>query len=1113
MKITYVLLTVCLMQVYAESSAQKLTLHREHVALRHIFEEIRHQTGYSVIYSVSHIEKLPSVSVSLRSLDLNEAMEQILAGLPLDFVITGKEIVIKEKALTKREITIVSPALTQTQETITGRVVDEHGNPLQGAAIRVKGASQETSTDSNGTFTFGNVERNAVLIISFVGYETRELAASANLASIAMKPAISGLDEVVVVGYGTQRKSDVTGAVSSIRAEDFNKGVNTTVEQLIQGRVAGARVVASSGDPGAGLSISIRGASSINAGTDPLFVIDGLPVSNQQTIAGAGQGVPTIRAPRSPLNTLNPSDIVSIEILKDASATAIYGARGANGVVLITTKQGQSGRSSVTYDTYVGVQNSANRLEMLTASQYKEVINEIIDGGGGNQGERVGEIANNGLGTDWQDLIFRQNATTQNHNIGLSGGSETTRYFASLNYQDQQGVIINSRFQRYGARLNLNTQATKRLNFGANLNLAYTRDQAAPEGYAINENGGLLYNSMNFDPTLAIYDGSGKFMRSDFLTVENPMALAASASSFSNAYQMFGTIFGEYEVNQNLKLKLNIGGDARFQRRDVYVDTQSQRGAALGGQATIINGFQTNYLAEFTATYQKEIGNHSLNVLGGVTDQEFSTARSNQSAFGFSNDITKTDNIGLGDRETFQMGSDKFKNRLISFLGRVNYSYKGKYLLTSSIRADGSSRFGDNNKFGYFPSFAGAWRLSEENFLRDQNALSSLKIRASWGRTGNQEISNFQSINTFGAGSPAVFDDAHVVTLNPVRLPNPNLKWETTQQWDLGVDFELFNGRMSGSVDYYQKTTFDMLIALPVPRSTGFVSTLTNVGKIINKGLDVELSTINISKNEFEWRTDLTLFTLNNKVLDLGGVPQIIAGNAGFTEQIFVIREGYPLRSFYGWHVDGVWQNGDDFSVTTDNVNPGDLKFRDINNDGTVNSEDREIIGNSFPDLTLGISNSFNFKNLSLDVFFDGVYGIEMLNNNLIDIYFPIQLRRNKFAEPYLNRWTHENPSTVYPSFIAPLGQGRKAVNTYTVEDASYLRLKTVRLGYAWPEPLFGKFAQSASIYVTAENLKTWTKYSGIDPAVNSNGTANTNIDFNTFPLARIFMAGISVTF
>ncbi|WP_439490164.1 SusC/RagA family TonB-linked outer membrane protein [Algoriphagus sp.] len=997
---------------------------------------------------------------------------------------------------------------------IKGRVISSEENyGIPGVTILEKGTSNGTVTDIDGNYSL-TVKEGAILQISFIGYHTQEIPIG-NQTEINVKliQDFSELDEVVVVGYGTVRKSDLTGAVSSITAKDFNQGANSTVEQLIQGRVAGARVVANSGDPGAGLAISIRGASSINAGTNPLFVIDGLPIANESTVDGSGQGVPSTRAPRSPLNILNPSDIVSIEILKDASATAIYGARGANGVILITTKQGESGRGSFTYDTYVGVQNSANRLQMLTGSQYGQVVNDIIDQGGGNEAERVGEIANGGLGTDWQDLIFKKNAIIQNHNLGFSGGNEKTKYFASLNYQDQEGVVIGSRFQRFSTRLNLNTKVKERLTFGANINLAYTKDQVAPTGYAINENGGLLYTSVNFDPTLPIRNESGGYMRSDFLTIENPMALAASATNFSNAYQMFGTIFGEYAVSDDLKLKLNLGGDARFQRRDVYVDRQSQRGAALGGIATISNGFQTNYLVEFTTTYQKKIVNHSITLLGGFMDQEFTTSRSSESASGFPNDITKTDNIGLGDRETYQIGSNKFKNRLISFLGRVNYSYLGKYLFTSSFRADGSSRFGANNKFGFFPSFAGAWRITDEDFLKDQRILSSLKLRTSWGRTGNQEISNFQSLNTFGAGAPAVFNDAQFVTLNPTRLANPDLKWETTEQWDIGIDFEFFDGRLSGGLDYYEKTTVDMLIALPIPRSTGFQTVLTNVGKIRNRGLDLELRSVNLSRDNVEWSTSLTMFTLNNEVLDLGGITQIITGNAGFTDQIFIIKEGYPLRSFYGWQVDGVWQTEDDFSVTTDNVRPGDLKYRDSNNDKIVNSDDRDIIGNSFPDLTYGISNSVRFKNISLDIFFDGVQGIEMLNNNLVDTYFPIQLRRNKFAEPYLNRWTPENPSEVYPSFVTPLGQGRKVINTYTVEDASYLRLKMIRINYAWQKPILGGLAKSANFYITGENLMTWTNYSGIDPAVNSNGSATSNIDFNTFPLARTFMAGISVTF
>ena len=1003
------------------------------------------------------------------------------------------------------------PARAQQEGPITvkGQVIDDRGQPLAGVTVALAGSGQGTTTNARGRYTLSLPQQEGTLVFSFVGYATlRAPIQGRTTIDVTLQPKVSALDQLVVIGYGTQKKSDLTGAISALGEDDFTKGVHSSLDQLLQGKAAGVRVVQNSNEPGGGVSINIRGASSINAGTGPLYVIDGLPLSNAAPIAATGANFVGTRTPRNPLASLNPSDIASIEVLKDASATAIYGARGANGVVLITTKSGSAGPMQVSYSGYVGFQHPANKFDVLNAEQYKRVLNEIIDAGGGSADQRVTDIIAGG--TDWQEALFHQGAPVQNHDLSFQGGDAKTQYRISLNYFDQDGIVINTGFKRYNARINLNSQISERFKVGMHLNGGYDKNAYVPIGYGINENAGVLYAAFNFDPTLPIKDSAGQYIRSPFITTDNPLALAHGKKGVQNTYRMLGTLFGQYQISPALSAKLNIGGNVTSSRKDIYVSKITNDGAASGGVATILNSFNSNYLMEGTLTYDKQFGSDHLNVLAGATTQTFIDNNSNETGRGYTSDATGTDAIGTGDPTLNDIGSGKSTHRLISFIGRANYSLKDKYLFTATLRADGSSRFGANNKFGYFPSVAAGWKISQEDFMADAGWISNLKLRASWGQTGNQAIGNYNALVTYVKGPNGVMDEVPITTQQPARIPNANLKWETTEQLDIGLDFGFWEGRLSGSLDYYRKHTFDMLINLPIPTSTGFNTTLSNIGSIRNSGWELSLQSTNLD-GALRWTTTANLATLENEVRNIGGLPPIIGGGAGVTPQIFRIQPGQPLRSFYGYRILGVWQTDDDFSTTTDNVVAGDLKYDDINGDGTVNAEDRVILGNSFPKLTWSLGNTFDYKHFQLDIFIQGVQGVSMLNNNLVGSYFPVNFRRNKFAEPYLNRWTPEHPSNKYPSFVSPLDQGEKLVNSYTVQDASYARLQTLRLSYTFSD--IPKLIRSATVYVTAQNLLTLTHYDGIDPAVNTNGGANFRIDYNAYPSAMTTMVGVNINF
>jgi TonB-linked SusC/RagA family outer membrane protein len=833
-----------------------------------------------------------------------------------------------------------------------------------------------------------------------------------------------------------------------------------------------------------------------------------LPIDNALVVDGAGLGVVGSRSPRSPLSSINPSDIESIEILKDASATAIYGARGANGVIIVTTKKGKEGAMRVNYSGYLGIQTPSKLIDLLTPSEYQQVLNDMIDDGGGNPEERVTEIENGGI--DWQKEITR-NALINSHSLSFSGGNNRTNYYASLNYFDQEGIVINSDFKRYDARLNID-QRTEKFYFGLNFTTSHTHDNFVSHGYGINENAGTFYAALNFDPTIAPYNEDGSYNQSSFISIDNPLALANEETSFGNNYRTMGTVFGEYTILKGWTTKLNLGVDVQNSRRDSYVGVETLDGAGTGGMGTILTGTRSNYLLEWTTTYMKEFNEkHSLTLMGGATYQKFLLDRFTGSGKNFSSQITKTFSMQSADPTLYSMNSFRGQNQLESYLGRANYSYLDKYLITASFRMDGSSRFGENSKYGYFPSAAIAWKMHEEDFIKSLDLFSLLKFRASWGRTGNQEIGSYQSQTTFSTGPTAIIDGVKVSTLNPSRIGNPDLKWETTEQSNVGFDMGFVQNRIYASMDYFWKNTDDMLIYLPIPSSSGFGSILQNIGSIENSGFEFMIDSKNMV-GKFNWSTNLNFTTLKNEVTDLGSIPEIIHTDAGWSQQIALIRVGETLNSFYGYKVLGVWQEDDDFSVTTDNVQAGDLKYFDKNGDKTVNAEDREILGNSFPDFTWGMSNTFEWNGLTLSVFIEGVHGLSMLNNNLVDSYFPVNFRRNKFAEHYLNRWTPENPSDKYPSFINPNGQGNKAVNSITVEDASYVRLKTIKLNYNFALKNTRMF-KSASVYITAQNLATLTNYSGFDPATNSNGNPSLKIDYDSYPMAKSFLLGVELGF
>tara|TARA_R110002049_G_scaffold301166_1_gene493051 strand:- start:10983 stop:14072 length:3090 start_codon:yes stop_codon:yes gene_type:complete len=997
--------------------------------------------------------------------------------------------------------------------TVNGKVISSDGIPLIGANVLVKGTSQGAQTDFDGNYSITNVNPQATLVFSYLGFITQELAVgNKTILNVTMAEDAESLDEVVVIGYGTVKKSDLTGAVASIKAEDLNPGANVSVDQALQGRIAGVQISQKSNEPGGGLSISIRGAGSIQAGTEPLYVVDGVIVNNGSVAATGGAGFTGNQNPRNPLNSINPADIASIEVLKDASSTAIYGSRGSNGVVLITTKNGKQGKLKVNYDVYTGFQETYEPLDILTATEYRDVLNDIIADGGGDPGQVITEIQGNG--TDWQDLIF-QSAPISNHNLSFSGGNEKSSYFASLNYFDQDGLVKGSGVKRYSTRVNLNYNDPKKYKFGININTSYIADDFASTGVGINENGGALYSAINYDPTVLPFDDNGDYYRNlDFLTIDNPLSILDGQDARAETFRFIGSTFFEYNIIPDLTAKVQLGGDVQDVRRDIFVQPFTLSGQGTGGIASIQTGRKDYVSIDGTLNYSKAFGDDNLTATAVASYEYFQTKSFSGNGRGFALPDLATNGIGSGDPTLNNIGSGRTQARFISYLGRVNYSLNNKYLFTASFRTDGSSRFGDNDKFGYFPSGAFGWKMHEESFLENSNVINELKLRISAGITGNANIGNSLAFQTFSSGGNLLFGNNFYNTIFPSRIANPDLTWEKAVQYDAGIDFGLFKNKISGSIDYFYKETTDLLVNIPQPQNTGFSGQVQNLGGVRNQGFELTLNATPISTKNFTWDISGNIATLKNEVLDIGDRGDIIRGGLAQIPDFSIIAPGEALDSYYGFIVDGVWQTSDDYSITEPQVRPGDLKYRDINGDGAINASDRVVIGSPIPEMTWGLVNNFKYKDFSLDVVFQGVEGVDRLNGNLVNTYSPNNFRRNRLAIPLLNRWTEDSPTNAYPSFVNPNSQGgsNALINSRTVEDASYIRLQSVKLGYNVPIQNLN-IVNKLSVYVTGQNLFTITDYSGVDPASNASGSNTIAIDFNAYPVPRSFLLGLNVEF
>ena len=974
--------------------------------------------------------------------------------------------------------------------TVSGTVVDSEGAPLIGVNIQVKGSTVGTSTDIDGQFSIDEVDADAILIFSYIGYQTLEVPVNNQTTlTVTLQEDLQRLDEVVVVGYGSQTKRDLTGSVAQISNKELESVPVYNVGEALQGRASGVSIVNNSGAPGSRVQIRIRGGNSMIGSNEPLYVVDGFPL-----VGG--------------LNFINPADIETIDILKDASATAIYGARGANGVVMITTKSGsgsEEGRISI--NSYYGIQNTAKRFDMLNAEEYAEVVNEFMKNNGEQPYFNSGNIPTEE--TDWQDAIFRA-APVQSHTLSFSGGRGKTTYALSGNYYKQEGIIINSGVQKGLFRFNLDHEVKKWLNLSVNLNASRRENRSVPVDNGRRGNT-MFSGALAAAPGLSIYDENGLPTRigevypfTDPGDMRNPMLWAEPYKNRSFANTILVNSLLDFTITEGLSFSTRFGLEFENSTNNGFspIIYPNDRGGA-----STSNGYWNSFVNENILTYTQNFNSvHKLTVMGGVTYQNYFSRGSGIGVSGFTNNITQ--DFNLGSAETTNPASSYASEwTLLSGLGRVNYSFMDKYYITASVRADGSSRFGQDNKWGVFPSGALAWRISEEDFIKDNASfIDNLKLRLSYGVLGNTAVSPYQSLDRLVSVNYIYGGSALSIGYAPAGISNSQLKWETTREIDLGFDLSVANSRLNFTFDYYKKNTEDLLASVPLAPSVGFGSILQNLGEIQNQGVEFGAEAY-IIQGDFGWDVSGNISVNRNEVVEIaGGSDVVTVGQTSGLPGYNIARVGEPLGAFYGYMEDGLDDNGQ-------------IKYVDFNQDGEITPLDRVILGNPYPKFEFGFNTDFSYKNFALNIFLQGVQGNDIFFATAFTNLNSFQRTQNQFSDLIGNYWTEANPdpNAKYPK-ISALTQMRPSDRF--IFDGTYLKVKSVQLSYNLPTNNFNWFT-AASVYVKATNLYTFTSYPGLDPDVNTRGSDSQSIESRLFtgtdetgyPAPRIFGAGINLTF
>ena len=1091
-----------------------------------VFKIITKQSDFSFIYPEELFKNASKVELKKGLIELKKLLDYTLSSSNVNFKLSENNVIV----INENKINDNNNKVKKQQIQVSGTVVDQNNQPLPGANILEKGTTNGTQTDFDGKFSLDVVNEDTTLIISYLGFVTQEIVLNNQaVLTVVLLEDTASLDEVVVIGYGTLSRSKVIGAVSSIGSEDIGELPVNGIDESIAGRVAGVQIV-SNGAPGAGSAINIRGIGTLTAGGSPLIVVDGYPLTEG-----------------SDLNAINPNDIQSMDILKDAASTAIYGSRGANGVILVTTKRAKSDKVSFDFNTYSGFQDVLNEPKFMDAYQFAQVVKEARDWGyvsadpinrseSDDNATRLsqGAVSRHLIPTnfdkylsgtpgltnnDWLDDLFRS-GRIESYDIAVSGKSGNTNWYVSGGYFNQEGLIIGSDFERYIAKINLETKFTDKIKFGINLSPSVSKQNSVIEGWTDSP----MQQAILSEPFFTPYNDEGNFNISqqirwhnnggtDGALAENPIAIALRKKDEKNKFRLFGSTFLEIEFMEGLKFKTLLGGDFDYSLREEF------RPSTIGRYRNDVNSVvpwakektksRKNIISENTLNYVKDINKHSINLLGGYSYQK--ETRKDIFVNAPTLDSNNIENVA-GTSETTS-SKDVFEWVKISYFGRAQYDFDSKYLLSASIRRDGSSRFGPNTKFGNFSSASAGWVVSNEDFFPENSVISKLKLRYSWGQSGNDQIGNFGSIATLKPLN-GLIDGGLAPGQIPSTSPNADLSWETSVTNNFGFDLGLLNGKLNLVVDYFIAETEDMLLNVPVPLQSGFTRSLQNVGKMENKGLEIVLSTSNINLGPVNWNSSVNFTTINNEVTALGpGQNEIIDG-------AHITRIGSSIGELYGYVVDGIYKSQGEIDASAQSgtsVRVGDWSIVDVSGDGIINDDDRQSLGSTLPDFTYGFNNRFSYKNFDLNVFVDGVEGVNVLSRTVRNASNG-QGFSNQFASYYENRWhptNNPNGTAARPDYTQSSERLRANVSSAFVEDGSFFRVRNITLGYNLPEKVISTIGLTKlRIYATAKNPIIITDFKGFNPEQRDNNNPLSPSDTQgVYPLNKSFVLGVNLSF
>lgn len=1094
MRISTFLLMVCVFCSYAgnaHSQNAKVSIHMNNVKLDKILNEIENQTDYLFIYNNQvDINKITSVKVKNEA--VAQVLDRILSGTGINYELEGTHIILTTEAIKDLHA-------QQQAKTVTGTVTDVSGEPIIGANIRIKGTTTGTITDIDGNFSI-EAEPQSVIEVSYIGYLTQETVIN-NQKSIRflLKEDTKTLDEVVVIGYGVQKKADLTGSVANINTEKLNTQSNANIGQALQGKIAGVDIVSQGGAPGSGTRIMVRGIGTLN-NAFPLYIVDGMYMNS--------------------IDHINPNDIASIDVLKDASSAAIYGSRAANGVIIVTTKEGSNteGKPIIDLSVNLGISTASKFLDMLDAKGWAEVTTIARQAIGKPALDMATDLANK-PDNDWQDIMFRP-ALMQNYNLAVKGGGKYSTYYTGLGYFNQDGIVKGTNYQRYNIQ-SKNDYKRGIFSAGTNLIISFSHDKPLHQELR----GGMIGTILQSVPTLEKYDdtreGGYGGTYGDVVNIPHPLAIIDDniMGRYNENVKIFANLYAQIELFKGLKYKLNLTPDFSFERYKNYLN-KYDFGLATNSitQLTERQRRRRNILVENLLTFDRTFGEHKISALAGYTYQDSRFRHIQAYGEGLPQGLEEIDAATTNRSNE----GNSWRSVLTSILGRVFYSYHNKYLFTATIRRDGSSKFGKNNRYGYFPSFSLGWNVAEEKFMENVHWLDQLKLRGGYGVLGNQEIDNYQYSSTITTGIN--YPDGNGGLLQgafPKNFANPDIKWEETAMTNVGIDFMAFNNRLSLTADYYVKNTKDILLTVPIPISSGGANDpIRNAGKIRNNGFEFNLGWMDQPNPDISYGINLIGSFNKNKVIAIGSESGSIKG--GSTNQNITTSEtkaGYPIGGYWLISTAGYFNSQEEVDAYAKDgkkiqpaAEPGDIKFVDANNDGVINDDDRVFQGSPFPDFTFALNGNMRYKNFDLSIGLQGVLGNKIYNatrQTLEDV-----TKGSNFLASCLDYWTPENKNASHPrlTWDDPNRNTRAESDRY-LENGSYLRLRSVQLGYTFPQTWFKGAIQHARVYINAENLFTITSYSGYSPDVNADNANYRGFDNFIYPTNRTFMLGLNVTF